>query len=353
MPGSDASQFTRFKKLNVSQTDQNIQGIPKNKTINTSFSPLVSNVSSPMNFMSSLRKKTLSGTSGNTGILDVFSPGNYITIALPGGTSPYNFLVGSSGTMNPVIVNGNGSVTYYGIGPDGLVYYNISITSNSNSSPTISGIAGTGGFFVYSTNITSIDVSGLTQLRTLSCNNNAQLSSLNVSGLTQLRTLYCNNNAQLSSLDVSGLTQLTTLQCNNNAQLSSLDVSGLTQLTSLECNNNDQLSSLNVSGSTQLTTLQCNNNDQLSSLNVSGLTQLTSLECIDNQLSSLNVSGSTQLTTLKCNSNNINLANANTILTALPNRAGLSAGNCEIITQRAGLISNGLVNISSKNWIVL
>jgi hypothetical protein len=309
MPGSDASQFTRFKKLNVSQTDQNIQGIPKNKTINTSFSPLVSNVSSPMNFMSSLRKKTLSGTSGNTGILDVFSPGNYITIALPGGTSPYNFLVGSSGTMNPVIVNGNGSVTYYGIGPDGLVYYNISITSNSNSSPTISGIAGTGGFFVYSTNITSIDVSGLTQLRTLSCNNNAQLSSLNVSGLTQLRTLYCNNNAQLSSLDVSGLTQLTTLQCNNN--------------------------------------------DQLSSLNVSGLTQLTSLECIDNQLSSLNVSGSTQLTTLKCNSNNINLANANTILTALPNRAGLSAGNCEIITQRAGLISNGLVNISSKNWIVL
>jgi hypothetical protein len=35
MPGSDASQFTRFKKLNVSQTDQNIQGIPKNKTINS------------------------------------------------------------------------------------------------------------------------------------------------------------------------------------------------------------------------------------------------------------------------------------------------------------------------------
>jgi hypothetical protein len=51
------------------------------------------------------------------------------------------------------------------------------------------------------------------------------LTSLDVSGLTALTSLYCNNNS-LTSLDVSGLTALTYLFCTNNS-LTSLLATGV------------------------------------------------------------------------------------------------------------------------------
>ncbi|WP_166426965.1 T9SS type A sorting domain-containing protein [Flavobacterium psychrotolerans] len=148
--------------------------------------------------------------------------------------------------------------------------------------------------------LVSLDLSGLTDLRTLFCNSN-QLTSLNVSGLTILKELDCYDNP-LVSLNVGGLQALTYLDCQKN-QLASLNVSGLTNLQLLYCNNN-LLTNLNVNGLTALTTIDCRYNE-LTSLDVSGLTSLGALDCQKNQLTNLNVSGLTKLWGLICNENQL------------------------------------------------
>ena len=148
-------------------------------------------------------------------------------------------------------------------------------------------------------NLTSLDVSGMSSLTTLDCNGCA-LTSLNVSGLSKLTTLECYDNATLTSLDASGLSSLETLRCNNCA-LTSLNVSGLSKLTRLDCFYN-KLASLDVSDLSSLETLQCTD-CALTSLNVSGLTTLQKLQCDNNYLTSLDVSALSSLTQLYCSSN--------------------------------------------------
>lgn len=148
-------------------------------------------------------------------------------------------------------------------------------------------------------NLTSLDVSGMSSLTTLDCNSCA-LTSLNVSGLTMLTTLECYDNATLTSLDASGLSSLETLRCNNCA-LTSLNVSGLSKLTRLDCFYN-KLASLDVSDLSSLETLQCRYN-KLTSLDVSNLTNLQKLQCSNNKLTSLDVSALSSLTQLYCSNN--------------------------------------------------
>ena len=148
-------------------------------------------------------------------------------------------------------------------------------------------------------NLTSLDVSGMSSLTTLDCNSCA-LTSLNVSGLTMLTTLECYDNATLTSLDASGLSSLETLRCNNCA-LTSLNVSGLSKLTRLDCYYN-KLASLDVSDLSSLETLECSYN-KLTSLDVSNLTNLQKLQCDANYLTSLNVNGLSSLTQLYCSGN--------------------------------------------------
>jgi hypothetical protein len=54
---------------------------------------------------------------------------------------------------------------------------------------------------------------------------------------------------------------------------------------------------------------------------------------------------------LDCSFNNLITSSANTILNALPVLPASPRGECFIIVQQSGPLS-GLVNISSKNWIV-
>jgi hypothetical protein len=96
-------------------------------------------------------------------------------------------------------------------------------------------------------------------LQRLECYNNS-LTTLNVSGLTNLWYLYCYNNS-LTALNVSGLTSLRQLYCYNNS-LTALNVSGRTALTSLDCSNNRLTNgTLNITGCTLLAALVCNYND--------------------------------------------------------------------------------------------
>ena len=78
-------------------------------------------------------------------------------------------------------------------------------------------------------NITELDVHGI-------YNNRQPLTALDVSGLTSLQKLKCDNN-NLTELNVQGLTSLQELDCSLN-QLPELNVQGLTALQKLECYGN-------------------------------------------------------------------------------------------------------------------
>lgn len=172
--------------------------------------------------------------------------------------------------------NADGTTTLTTLGFDG-VSASTTLTINSAGMTTLAGI----GHF--------------TQLKTLECTNN-KLTSLNLSGLSNLVRLSCSSNP-LTSLNLSGLTSLTKLVCYGN-KLTSLNFDGLTGLEYLDCGYN-QLTSLDVSQLTSLKTLMCYTN-QLNSLDVSKLTTLTKLECYDNQLSALDITPLAGLTTLIC-----------------------------------------------------
>lgn len=58
MPGSDASQFTRFKRATAVQRGDTQQSDPKSVNRLTQYIPHLSNVSSTREFLSSLTAKT-------------------------------------------------------------------------------------------------------------------------------------------------------------------------------------------------------------------------------------------------------------------------------------------------------
>ena len=181
-------------------------------------------------------------------------------------------------------------------------------------------------------NLTTLDVSGLTNLQLLKCDEN-QMTSLNVSGLTNLQWLDCNDN-QLTTLDVSGLTNLQMLDCAEN-QLTTLNLSGATNLTEMDCGRN-QLTALDVSELTNLETLDCYTN-QLTTLNVSGLTNLQGIHCEENQLTSLDVLSLTNLQRLSCEENQLTTLNVSGL-------TNLNSLNC-IDNQLTSLDVSGLTGL--------
>ncbi|MDR0872370.1 MAG: hypothetical protein LBN27_02735, partial [Prevotellaceae bacterium] len=90
----------------------------------------------------------------------------------------------------------------------------------------------------------TLDVTGLTAMDVLRCNNN-QLTALDVSGLTALGVLHCFGN-QLTELDVSDLSSLRLLWCHYN-QLAKLDLSNKTG--SINYTGRDQSVALTLTGS--------------------------------------------------------------------------------------------------------
>ena len=206
--------------------------------------------------------------------------------------------------------------------------------------------------------LTALDVSGLTSLQKLKCDNN-NLTELNVQGLTSLQELVCYNN-ELISLNVQGLTSLQELYCWAN-QLTELNVQGLTALQKLYCWIN-QLTELNVQSLTSLQELDCSLN-QLPELNVQGLTTLQWLECSRNQLPELNVQGLTALQKLECYGNQIKAQAMTKLLKGLPQRkAGdgafaflytektdVTEGNCKDYSTPEDL-KKALDEAKKRNW---
>ena len=195
------------------------------------------------------------------------------------------------------------------------------------------------------TGLTSLNLTGLTNLSDMRIYDNAALTSIDVSGLTNLEVLLAYNSG-LTSIDVSGLTKLSTLevhQCNNLTSitakgcttlssipylyygesfpnlksititnntamngfstgapaLESLDLTNCTGLETMDVNEKEQLTSVTLTGCTSLRSLSANNNASLAALDVSGLGSLESLYAYDNPaLASLTLTGLTALNTL-------------------------------------------------------
>jgi len=122
-------------------------------------------------------------------------------------------------------------------------------------------------------------------------------------------TLFVDDKSLEGTLDVSGLTSLEWLSCNDNA-LTAINVSGLVNLVYLNCAGN-RLESLEVSELENLKTLMCNNN-KLKWLKANDCTNLESLYCQNNILTSLKLSELENLEHLNCSYNSLTLLELNT-----------------------------------------
>ncbi len=145
-------------------------------------------------------------------------------------------------------------------------------------------------------------ISSFLNLTELSCGGN-QLSSLDVTELTNLIKLECQANEFLTNLNVSPLINLEELEF-TNCSITSIDISNLTNLKILKCGSNG-LTSLDVSNSPNLEFMFLYNN-QLTSIDLTGLNNLKFLNCSHNLFTNLNINFLTSLEELTYGNTNLN-----------------------------------------------
>lgn len=202
----------------------------------------------------------------------------------------------------------------------------LDISFNELSLADVSGLSANLEFLsCMSNNLTSLDVSGLTNLSALHCQNN-NLTSLDVSSLTNLQYFTCSYN-QLTNLNMGSLQHLETLECSNN-QLTNVDISGVgSSLYSFNCSYN-QLTSIDLSAHYNLISLGYSYN-AIPNLDLSAMTNLKNLDLESTQTTVLDVSHMTNLESLDCALNQITTVDVNNC----PNLNYLyCANNSELIT---------------------
>lgn len=152
--------------------------------------------------------------------------------------------------------------------------------------------------------LTSVDVSGLTALKTLIANEGGLITSVNLDGTNNIETIDLSKN-KLTALSVSHLASLKRLQLQNNA-FTTIDVSQNTLLDWLIVYGN-KLAQLDVTKNTELTVLQAQNNN-FTTINLQNNKKLLTLYLQKTKISALDLSQNTQLATVDV---------GNTLLTSL------------------------------------
>lgn len=149
--------------------------------------------------------------------------------------------------------------------------------------------------------LTELILDGCYSLKELDCSFSF-LKSLDLSECPVLSNLKIYS-SDISSLDLSNNLALAELDCSDCKSLTSLDVSNLTDLATLDCSECN-LTSLNLGNNPVLTELQCSRN-QLTSLDVdiTNCPALTTLLCSHNQLTFLDLGKFTALEELWCSEN--------------------------------------------------
>ena len=191
-------------------------------------------------------------------------------------------------------------------------------------------------------------LSGLTQLTSLNLWNNSVSDISSVSRLTNLTWLDLGGNSVSDISAVSGLTQLTSLYLwgNNVSDISA--VAGLTNLTDLNVNNNSVSNISAISGLTNLVSLNLGGNSVSDISSVSGLTQLTSLYLWGNNVSDISaVAGLTNLTDLNVDNNSVSDISSVSRLTNLT-RLSLRNNSISDVSAVSGLTQLTQLNLSNN-----
>ena len=185
-----------------------------------------------------------------------------------------------------------------------------------------------------------------TALTHLDCEDCAITELPGVANMTNLQTLWACNN-QLTSLNVSNLSQLKKLNVSGNTSLTELDCS--------ECN----LTLLDVTGCTALSFLNCNYN-QLTDLDLSGCTGLELISAHSNQIASMNVSNCPNLKTMSIYYNRLTGNAMGNLIAGLPTCSSGDAGMAYVFvdpnpdsgsTDEGNVITAALINqASAKHW---
>jgi hypothetical protein len=184
--------------------------------------------------------------------------------------------------------------------------------------------------------ISSLDMTFCPGLQVLYCYNN-QLTSLNLTGRTQLLFLNCKNNPDLGEITgLSDCAAVTYLEC-SDCGLTELTVNHMDNLQELWCCTN-QLTELYVYEKPNLTALYLTNNplleeidcykNALQILEVSNCPVLNYIDCEDNQLRSLYLGTCPSLMYLLCNGNlltELNISNNPELLVLWCNSNELSS----------------------------
>jgi hypothetical protein len=141
--------------------------------------------------------------------------------------------------------------------------------------------------------VTSIDVSGLSQLNELRVSNTG-IQSLNLSWLTNLESLYASELDDLESVEFSGCVNLNYIKMRSNPFIS-LDLKGLVSLETLDLQSSSNLAEINLAGCNNLVSLYLSYTN-FSSLNLSGYSNITYLDLSYNSnLTNLNIAGCSRL----------------------------------------------------------
>ncbi len=143
-------------------------------------------------------------------------------------------------------------------------------------------------------------ISAFTALEVLSLNDNS-VTSLDLTGISNLRVLAARNNG-LTSLDVSTHPNMDVMLLENNS-LTSLDVSNNTKLTRIWAQNNN-INALDVSNSPLLRAIGITDSN-LTSLDLSQNIALEQLYAGGNAITDLDLSNNTALTIVGVNDNNL------------------------------------------------
>ncbi len=188
--------------------------------------------------------------------------------------------------------------------------------------------------------INTLDMSGITSLRNLTCSHMVPTNNfaLNVLGCTGLKTLDIDG-TRMSTLNLSDLPALQTVNYTNNTVFpSSFTVAGCPSLITLNCNDSF-ITSLTTTGLPNLQTFNCSNN-KIVTLNLSGCANLVSLNCATNSIGNITLTGCNSLATINCSYNNLpnftlqNLPSLTDVVLTQPfnsNHTTLNVINCPML----------------------
>ena len=200
-------------------------------------------------------------------------------------------------------------------------------------------------------NITGLDVTNNTGLKSLYCREN-NIAYLDLSGQANLLELYCYSN-NISAITFSGCNSLKYIEC-YEYNISSLDLTNFSALEYIDCYSNN-ISNIEFTGCNNLMYIDCSENN-LSSLDVSWLTALEDLYCISNNISTININGCDSLNFIFCFGNNLSACAIDSILYQLPIIQGEYMGKIYIkngtFATNPGALTCRDTLATNRNWKV-